>query len=180
MQISKRLVVRREIPIDNSQELLLSLDTALAEHYCDNKDFEKGLDLYKEILSKLPDSEKIGIINKFINYSLQYADIHRKDKKWAEAVEIYRDLMKTSGCPINVYKNIGLCMKAMGNADLAIKFLKRFEEISPDKEDVYVYLADITYSDIKDNLKAIDYYEKALEKNKNNFSIYKFNYRFVH
>ena len=172
MQISKRLVVRREIPIDNSQELLLSLDTALAEHYCDNKDFEKGLDLYKEILSKLPDSEKIGIINKFINYSLQYADIHRKDKKWAEAVEIYRDLMKTSGCPINVYKNIGLCMKAMGNADLAIKFLKRFEEISPDKEDVYVYLADITYSDIKDNLKAIDYYEKALEKNKNNFSIY--------
>ena len=63
-------------------------------------------------------------------------------------------------------------MKSIGNADLAIKFLKRFEEISPDKEDVYVYLADLTYTDIKDNRKAIEYYEKALEKNQNNFSIY--------
>ena len=41
-----------------------------------------------------------------------------------------------------------------------IRFLlKQFEEISPDKEDVYVYLADLTYTDIKDNLKAIEYYD---------------------
>ena len=94
------------------------------------------------------------------------------EKKYVEAIEQYRDMMKYSGFPINIYKNIGLCMKAIGDADLAIKFLKRFEEISPDKEDVYVYLADLTYTDIKDNKKAIEYYEKALEKNKNNFSIY--------
>lgn len=172
VQVSRPLFVRKEIPIENSAELLYSLDSALAEYYCENKEYEKGLALYKEILNNLPENEKFHTINKFINYSLQHANNYSKDKKWVEAVEIYRDLMKFSGCPINVYKNIGLCMKSMGNADLAIKFLKRFEEISPDKEDVYVYLADITYSDIKDNLKAIEYYEKALIKNKNNFSIY--------
>ena len=172
VQVSRPLFVRKEIPIENSAELLYSLDSALAEYYCENKEYEKGLALYKEILNNLPENEKLHTINKFINYSLQHANNYSKDKKWVEAVEIYRDLMKFSGCPINVYKNIGLCMKSMGNADLAIKFLKRFEEISPDKEDVYVYLADITYSDIKDNLKAIEYYEKALIKNKNNFSIY--------
>ena len=172
MQVSKRLIVRKEIPIDNFQDLVNSLDVAIAEYHCNNKEFEKGLKVYREIIPQLVDAERDQVVNKYINFALQYAQEMSKDKKWIEAIEIYRDIMKFSGFPINVYKNIGLCMKSIGNADLAIKFLKRFEEISPDKEDVYVYLADITYSDIKDNLKAIEYYEKALLKNQNNFSIY--------
>ena len=172
VQVSKRLVVKKEIPMDNSTDLINSLDIALADYHCNNKNYEKGLQIYREILPQLVDSEKNQVMNKYITHSLNYAQEMYKEKKHIEAVEIYRDIMKYSGFPINVYKNIGLCMKSLGNADLAIKFLKRFEEISPDKEDVYVYLADITYSDIKDNLKAIEYYEKALIKNKNNFSIY--------
>ena len=172
VQVSKRLVVRKEVPLDNSKDLVNSLDLALAEYHCQQKDFEKGLKIYREILPTLVDNEKIVATNKYLNFAFQYAQTKTQDKKWAEAIEIYRDLMRYSGFPINVYKNIGLCMKSMGNADLAIKFLKRFEELSPDKEDVYVYLADITYTDIKDNLKAIEYYEKALINNRNNFSIY--------
>ena len=172
-QISKRLVVKKEIPMDNSKDLVNSLDIALAEYHCTNKDYEKGLKIYREIIPQLVDYQERNVtLHKYIDFSLQYAQEKTKDKKWVEAVEIYRDIMKYSGFPINVYKNIGLCMKSLGNADLAIKFLKRFEEISPDKEDVYVYLADITYTDIKDNLKAIEYYEKALMSNPNNFSIY--------
>jgi len=172
VQVSKPLLVKKTIPIDYSKDLINSLDIALGEYHCNNKDYEKGLQIYREIIPKLLGPEKDSTVNKYINYALQYAQDMRNEKKWVEAVEIYRDIMKYSGFPINVYKNIGLCMKSLGNADLAIKFLKRFEEISPDKEDVYVYLADITYSDIKDNLKAIEYYEKALLKNQNNFSIY--------
>ena len=158
--------------MDNSKDLITSLDVALAEYHCNQKNYEKGLQLYREILPQLSDNERNIVTHKYINFSLQYAQSMGKDKKWVEAVEIYRDIMKYSGFPTNVYKNIGLCMKSLGNADLAIKFLKRFEEISPDKEDVYVYLADITYADIKDNLKAIEYYEKALLSNANNYSIY--------
>ena len=172
VQISKRLVVRKEIPVENSQELITSLDLALADYYCNQKDYEKGLKLYREIIPQLDETEKGPVINRYINQSLKYGQNLFQDKKWVEAIEAYRDIMKYSGYPVTVYKNIGLCMKSLGNADLAIKFLKRFEEISPDKEDVYIYLADITYSDIKDNIKAIDYYEKALLKNPNNFSIY--------
>lgn len=172
VQISKRLVVKKEIPIDTSKDLLNSLDLALADYHCNNKNYEKGLQLYRELLPLLTEQERNQNFYKYINHSLQYANSLYNEKKWTEAIEVYRDMMKHSGFPVNVYKNIGLCMKSLGNADLAIKFLKRFEELSPDKEDVYVYLADITYTDIKDNLKAIEYYEKALEKNKNNFSIY--------
>lgn len=173
MQVSKRLVVKKEIPMDNSKDLINSLDVALAEYYCKNNDFEKGLQTYREVIPTITDEpERNQITNQYINYALQYAQKQYVDKKYIDAIEQYRDIMKYSGFPINVYKNIGLCMKQIGNADLAIKFLKRFEEMSPDKEDVYVYLADLTYTDIKDNKKAIEYYEKALEKNSMNFSIY--------
>lgn len=173
MQVSKRLVVRKEIPMDNSKDLIVSMDVAMAEYYCKNKNFERGLELYREIIPTIPDeAERNRIINEYVNNALQYAQNLTSEKKYIEAVEEYRNIMKYSGFPINIYKNVGLCMKALGNADLAIKFLKRFEEISPDKEDVYVYLADLTYTDIKDNRKAIEYYEKALEKNPNNFTIY--------
>lgn len=34
MQVSKRLVVRKEIPMDNSRDLISSMDVAMAEYYC--------------------------------------------------------------------------------------------------------------------------------------------------
>ena len=173
MQVSKRLVVRKEIPMDNSRDLISSKDVAMAEYYCKNNNYDRGLEIYREAISSITDeAERNCVINQYINQAINYAQKLNLDKKYIEAIEQYRNIMKYSGFPINIYKNIGLCMKSIGNADLAIKFLKRFEEISPDKEDVYVYLADLTYTDIKDNRKAIEYYEKALEKNPNNFSIY--------
>lgn len=172
VQVSKRLVIKKEIPIETSKDLLESMDLSLAEYYCNNKEFEKGLKIYRDLLPHIDDFSLDGITHKYISYALQYAQLKFNEKKYAEAIEIYRDIMRYSGFPVSIYKNIGLCMKSMGNADVAIKFLKRFEEVSPDKEDVYNYLADITYTDIKDNIKAIEYYEKALEKNPNNYSIY--------
>ena len=148
MQVSKRLVVRKEIPIDNSRDLISSMDVAMAEYYCQNNNYERGLELFREAIQEIPDeAERNFVINKYIGQAIQYAQRLSLDKKYIEAIEQYRNIMKYSGFPINIYKNIGLCMKSIGNADLAIKFLKRFEEISPDKEDVYVYLADLTYTD---------------------------------
>ena len=36
MQVSKRLVVKKEVPIDYSKELVNSLDVALADYHCNN------------------------------------------------------------------------------------------------------------------------------------------------
>ena len=172
VQVSKRLVIRKEVPIDDTKDLISSLDFALADYHCANKNYEKGLKLYREMMPTLPEQERKKAEARYIHHSLCYGNILNNEQKWLEAVEAYREVMKYSGFPVSVFKTIGLCMKNLGNADLAIKFLKRFEEISPDKEDVYIYLADLTYTDIKDYIKAIEYYEKALEKNQNNFSIY--------
>jgi Tfp pilus assembly protein PilF len=171
-QVSKRLMVKSDIKLPDTKELTDALDVSMSEYYCIHKNYEKGLAGYKKIIPHLSENSRGMAISRYIEHSLNYGGILYKDSKFVEAIELYRDLMTVPNFPVCVYKNIGLCMKAMGNADLAIRFLKQFEEIAPDKEDVYVYLADITYTDIKDNLKAIEYYEKALETKQNNFAIY--------
>jgi len=174
MQVSKRLVIKKEVPINVTQEtdFLTAMDIAMAEYYCKHGDFEKGLNKYKEILPKVQTTrEKENVTNGYLNFSLAYAQKLANEKNYIEALEQFREIIQIPGFPVTVFKHIGLCMKCIGNADMAIRFLKYFEEISPDKEDVYIYLGDIVYTDIKDNLKAIEYYEKAFQKYPNNFTI---------
>lgn len=172
VQISKKLVVKESVRIDNNKDLTNALDVSMAEYYCTHKNYEKGLAEYKKVIPFLSQNDQRIAIGRYIEHSLNYGGVLVGESKFPEAIELYRELMKLDGFPVCIYKNIGLCMKSIGNADMAIRFLKQFEELSPDKEDVYIYLADITYTDIKDNLKAIEYYEKALETKKDNFSIY--------
>jgi len=175
MQVSKRLVVQKEVPINVSQEIELvnALDISMSEQYCRAGDFDKGLKKFREIIPKIyNEEEKRGVVNKYLNFALAFGQKLMNDQNFLKALELYRDMLNFTGFPVTVYKNIGLCMKNLGDADMAIKFLEHFEEISPDKEDVYIYLGDLVYSDIKDNKKAIGYYEKALEKYPDNFTIY--------
>ena len=175
MQVSKRLTVTKEIPIDLKKEmdLILSMDIAMAEQYCKTGDFKTGLKKYNEVIPRIGNDEtRRKVENAYLNYATTYGQQLMAENKYLEALEHYRNVMRLPGVPVNIYKNIGLCMKNIGNADMAIKFLEHFEEISPDKEDVYIYLGDIVYTDIKDNKRAITYYEKALEKYPDNFTIY--------
>ena len=64
VQVSRQLIVKREIPVENNAEMLSSLDVALGEYYCNQKDFEKGLKFYKEIIPSLQEPEKGQAINK--------------------------------------------------------------------------------------------------------------------
>ncbi len=175
MQVSKRLIVKKEVPIDVVREtdLVNSMDAAMSEQYCIAGDFATGLKKFREVIPKLTNErEKRDTINKYLNYATMQGQQLMNNQKYLEAMELYREMLNFPGFPVSIYKNVGLCMKHLGNADMAIKFLEHFEEISPDKEDVYIYLGDLVYTDIKDNVRAIGYYEKALEKYPDNFTIY--------
>ena len=175
MQVSKRLVVSKEVPINVKKELdlIISMDIAMANQYCKVGNFEKGLKKFREVLPRIvQEREKHMAMNMYLNAALTYGQRLMAEQKFMEALEHYREVLSFPGVPINIYKNVGLCMKNLGNADMAIRFLEHFEEISPDKEDVYIYLGDLVYTDIKDNRRAIEYYEKALEKYPDNFSLY--------
>ena len=175
MQVSRRLVVRREVPLNavKEAELLTSMDITLAEEYCKSGALQTGLSKFRETIPKITvEPEKRLATNKYLNYAMQGGRKLCESGKILEAMQLYRDMLDFPGFPATVYKQIGLCMKNVGNADMAIKFLEHFEEISPDKEDVYIFLGDLVYTDIKDNKKAIGYYEKAIEKYPDNYTIY--------
>ena len=175
MQVSKRLVIRKEVALDTVKEaeLITSMDVAMAEEYCKAGAFPLGLKRFREVIPKITnESDKRNVMNRYINYAMGCGQKLVESGKILAAMEMYREMLDFPGFPVSVYKYIGLCMKRIGNADMAIKFLEHFEEISPDKEDVYIFLGDLVYTDIKDNKRAIGYYEKALEKYPDNFTIY--------
>ena len=93
MQVSKRLVIKKEIPIDNSKDLISSLDVAMAEYYCKNNNYERGLEIYREAIPEILDEiDRNSVINQYINQALNYAQKLSLDKKYIEARynEIFR------------------------------------------------------------------------------------------
>ena len=95
MQVSKRLVVKKEIPMDNSKDLITSMDVAMAEYYCKNNNFERGLEIFREVIPTIYDEvERNNVINNYMNQALKYAQKMSSDKKYIEAIEQYREIMK--------------------------------------------------------------------------------------
>ena len=75
MQVSRRLVTTKEIPIDTKKEtdLINSMDIAMSEQYCKSGNLELGLKKYREVIPKIiNENEKRNVINKYLNFSLGY------------------------------------------------------------------------------------------------------------
>ena len=85
MQVSKRLVVRKEIPMDNSKDLIVSMDVAMAEYYCKNNNYERGLEIFREIIPTINDEvERNDVINNYMGHAINYAQRLFIDKKYIE------------------------------------------------------------------------------------------------
>ena len=73
MQVSKRLVVRKEIPIDNSKDLISSMDVAMAEYYCKNNNYERGLEIFREAIPEIIDeADRNNVINILLKQSIMH------------------------------------------------------------------------------------------------------------
>lgn len=148
------------------------VDTALAEYYCNNKEYEKGLELYKKVIPLLPEEEKEKAIAKYRDYALLMASNLAKENKWGDTLEIYRDIMKYPNYPAIVLKNVGLCLSVIKSGKEAIEFFKMYKTLCPDSWDVDEYIGEVASEQLNDLPLAIEYYEKALEKNKDKAILY--------
>lgn len=154
------------------KDIFTTIDSTIAKYCCENGDGKKGLALYKELINKSEGEEKDAAISNFIKYSFEVAFKKATNNEWIEALELYEDVMRNYEFPITVYKNVGLCMKALKNPQAAVDFLKIYEEKSPDKGEAYEYLGEIVYTEFNDFTTSIEYYEKALECGRKTFSTY--------
>ena len=163
------MVKERDIRKTDQYKILMeATNLTLAKNLCKNNEYEKGLKLYENSM----DSKDVNILDDYVKYSLEYASKLAQEKKWVEAAQVYKKMAKYKNFPLVVYKNLGLCMKALENPELALEFFKTYEKASDDKKGIYEYIADVLYGDFKKNAEAIEYYEKALEYNKDNYTLY--------
>ena len=148
------------------------VDKALAEYYCSQKNYEEGLELYKKVIPWLPEEEREEVLKKYRDSALKAATNLAKDKKWAKVLEIYRDVMKYPDFPPIVLKNTGLCLSMIKAGKEAIEIFKAYQTLCPDDADVDEFIGEIASEQFHDYPTAIEYYERALEKNKNKATVY--------
>lgn len=142
------------------------INRALGYNYCRKEDYEKGLPLLKTSISNEED------IKNFIDFSLKYATKFTQEKNWLRILEIYKELLEFKEIPNKLYKNIGLCLSAIGSNKEAIDFFKYYENLEPEDKETYSFVGEIALDYLNDYLLAIEYYEKALKVGSESFLIY--------
>lgn len=135
-------------------------DKATALKYIKNGDFEHGLSLLYEVVKEYKDKEDSKLL---IDLSLNYAKNFSKDKNWLKILEIYKNLVGLKGVPNKLYKNMGLCLTALGFHKEAITYFKYFEKLEPNDNEVYIFIGETAMNELKDFELALEYYEKALK-----------------
>jgi len=171
-QVSRQLIVGRPInvPEEENDDLIFDIEVALADEYCKNKEYEKGFELYEKLTRKA--FGDIELKNRYLKYLQAYADELFKSKKYSAALEWYKKLLKLKTLNPYVYKNTALCLQELKHPVKALRFFEKYEELAYDKDEVYRFLADIYYENFNNFEKAIDYYERLLEKDNNSPHIY--------
>lgn len=148
--------------------LMNATNLTIAKTLCKKGRYDEGLELYEKIM----DRNNATIIDDYVKYALEYAGKLANDKKWEEASQLYYKMVEYKNFPMVLYKNLGLCMKALENPELALEFFKSYEKVTGDGKDIYEYIGDVLYGDFKRNEEAIEYYEKALEFKKDSYALY--------
>lgn len=148
------------------------IDNALAEYYCSHKEYERGLEEFRKLIKKSEKEDQRKFIDSFVKYAFEYAAKLAQEDKWGEAISIYREVMTYPNPPVTIYKNIGLCFKAMERPTESLTFLEKYKEETPNNPEAYQYLGEIEYTAFGEFKKAIEYYEKALELGAKTFHVY--------
>lgn len=148
------------------------VDKALARHYCSKEEYDKGLELYKKVIPTLPEGEKEEVIKEYREFALKATARLAGEKKWAEVLEIYKDIMQYPNYPASVLKNVGLCLSVIKSGREAIEFFKTFQALCPDESEVDEYIGEVASEQLEDYPMAIEHYEKALKNNPEKAIIY--------
>ena len=148
------------------------IDSALAEYCCKNKDYEKGLYVYRSIIANSEGEKKDQAISEFTKYAFEFAAELAQKGAWGDAIALYREIMTFPNFPVPTYKNVGLCLKAMKRPDDALSLLEMYRERTPNNPDAYEYMGSIYCQDKKDLKTALEFYEKALALGDTSFHVY--------
>jgi len=118
-------------------------------------------------------TQKTGVVNLHAETTAEAADLYRKAvfyqraRKWQEAINAYRKVIKYEPMSAEVYNNIGVCYEKQGSLKMAAKSYEKAISINPRFYRSYNNLG-IIYYKLKNFDKARAAYEQALQLNPGN------------
>lgn len=142
----------------NNTEKLKSNDELLAVQYYQNKEYDKAIEIYENLLNKKPDN--ISYYNALLNCYFEINEFGKAEK------HVKRQSKRN---PYNMQFKIdlGYVYQRNGNNEKASKY---FESIIKDLSPEYQYVVDVAYAFYNRNLLnyAIETYKKGRKLNNNN------------
>lgn len=151
------------------ENLLTAINLGIAEGFCRNDDIEDGMALYEQIT--LASSKNI-ISPEFIEKIRNLAEHLFIDKKYTNALIQYKRILNLTELSAKECLNTAICLIELGQIEAGIEFLKKYEELAPDKIAAYGTVAEILGLKLKMYPEAISYLEKYIQINQKNALAY--------
>ena len=159
-----------ESPIPNSEDLVLGINIGVAAGLSMNDDVKYGVETYKKIMQYSPIPN--NILTPYLNLELKKADELFNNKEWQEAMIKYKNVFNTSTLEENEFVKLISCLAELKQTDIAMEYLKLYEERTPDKIRADYVIADLMYFKFNRIPEAIERYERYIQYNKDDALVY--------
>lgn len=166
--------------------LISDMDKSLARAAFEKDDIKEGIAYYEKYINTLKeqieqnsDNEKYTVeknktVDEFKSILLHAAKNAYGKKEWFLCAKCCQILISYKMNDNAIYKHAGLCFRELKQFDLALDLMKIYTQKEPEDPKSPLYLADAYYDKDKKKYaqKALEYYEKYLETDPKNPTIY--------
>ena len=157
-------------PIPKSEDLVLGINIGVAAGLSMNDDIKYGVETYKKIMQYSPIPN--NILTPYLDLELKKADELFNDKEWQEAMIKYKNIFNSSTLEENEFVKLISCLAELQQTDVAMEYLKLYEERTSDKVRADYVVADLMYFKFNRIPEAIERYERYIKYNKDDALVY--------
>ena len=165
---SSFLNINNSIP--NSEDVILGLNIGVAAGLSMNDDVKYGVEVYKKILQYSP--IPANIMTPYLDLELKKANQLFKDENWLEAMIKYKNIFNNSTLEEGDFIRLIDCLAELKETDLAMEYLKKYEETAEDKVRADYVIGDLLYFKFNKIPESIERFERYILSNQTDALVY--------
>ncbi len=151
-------------PIPNTDDLILGVNIGVAAGLSMNDDVKYGVETYKKILQYSP--VPANIMTPYLDLELKKANDMYNDRNWEEAMIKYKNIFNNSTLEEGDFVKLIDCLAELNQKDLAMEYLKKYEDSAKDKDRANYVIGDLLYFKFNMIPESIERFEKYIKHHK--------------
>ncbi len=162
------LTVSNPVPV--SEDIILGLNIGVAAGISMNDDIKYGVETYKKILQYSP--IPANVMTPYLDLELKKAQQLFNDKNWQEAMVKYKNIFNNSKLEESDFIKLIDCLAELKEVDLAMEYLKKYEETAEDKVRADYVIADLLFFKFNKIPESIERFERYILHNPKDALVY--------